>query len=56
VVSLRQLYRAYVNYFQTVRDYNQSQFRLYRALGYPARILTCEQSFGEVLPQNTGRP
>jgi outer membrane protein TolC len=56
VVSLRQLGRAYDNYFLTVRDYNQAQFRLFRSLGYPARALTCERSIGEVQPVDTTRP
>jgi outer membrane protein TolC len=56
VVSLRQLGRAYSNYFQAVRDYNQAQFRLYRALGYPAHILACERPIGEVQPVDTSRP
>jgi outer membrane protein TolC len=56
VVSLRQLGRAYNNYFQAIRDYNQAQFRLYRALGYPARAITCERPVGEVQPVETSRP
>ena len=36
VAALQQLARAYDNYFVSVNDYNRAQFRLYRALGYPA--------------------
>jgi outer membrane protein TolC len=56
VVSLRQLGRAYNNYFQAVRDYNQAQFRLFRALGYPARSITCDRPVGEVLAVSNDRP
>jgi outer membrane protein TolC len=56
VVSLRQLGRSFNNYFQAVRDYNQAQFRLYRALGYPARALTCDRPVGEVKAAAICRP
>ena len=45
--ALRALLRAYDNYFLIVGDYNRGQFRLYRALGYPAGILTCQGCPGE---------
>jgi outer membrane protein TolC len=56
VDALNALLRAYSNYFQAVNDYNRAQFRLYRALGYPAHILECERTPGTVLPMDTGRP
>jgi outer membrane protein TolC len=56
VASLRQLYRAYENYFATVNEYNRAQFRLFRAMGYPAEILACERTPGEVQPVDTSRP
>jgi outer membrane protein TolC len=56
VASLRQLYRAYENYFATVNEYNRAQFRLFRAMGYPAEILACERSPGEIQPVDTSRP
>ena len=56
VVSLRQPSRAYNNYFLAVRDYNQSQFRLDRALGYPAREITCERPIGEFQQVDLSRP
>jgi outer membrane protein TolC len=56
VDALRALQRAYNNYFLSVNDYNRAQFRLYRALGYPAGILACERPPGEILPVDTGRP
>jgi outer membrane protein TolC len=56
VDALRALQRAYDNYFLSVNDYNRAQFRLYRALGYPAGILSCERPTGEVRPVDTTRP
>src|SRR5262249_45723152 len=56
VAALQQLESAYRNYFTTVGDYNRAQFRLYRALGYPAGILACEQPPGEPVPVDTTRP
>lgn len=56
VASLDQLARAYGNYFLAVNDYNRAQFRLFRALGYPASILACERSPGPIQPVDTSRP
>jgi outer membrane protein TolC len=56
VAALRMLLRAYDEYFIAVNDYNRAQFRLYRALGYPACILTCERPTGEIVPIDTSRP
>ena len=56
VSALQQLSRAYDNYFQSVNDYNRAQFRLFRAMGYPAEILACERSPGEIQPIDTTRP
>jgi outer membrane protein TolC len=56
VDALRQVMRAYDNYFVSIGNYNRAQFQLFRALGYPARILTCERTPGEVLPVDTWRP
>ena len=56
VAAVQMLSRAYDNYFLSVNDYNRAQFRLYRALGYPACILACERPTGEVLPIDTSRP
>jgi len=56
VAAIQQLSRAYDNYFLSVNDYNRAQFRLYRALGYPAGILACERSPGEIQPVDTSRP
>jgi outer membrane protein TolC len=54
--ALRALSQAYDAYFVSVNDYNRAQFRLYRALGYPAGILACERSPGTSLPVDTTRP
>jgi len=56
VDALRALLRAYDSYFLSVNDYNRAQFRLYRALGYPAEVLACERSPGPLLPVDTSRP
>jgi outer membrane protein TolC len=56
VDALRSLSRAYDTYFLSVNDYNRAQFRLYRALGYPAQILACERSPSAILPVDTTRP
>ncbi len=54
--ALRSLSRAYNAYFLSVGDYNRAQFRLYRALGYPAGVLACERPPGPVVPVDTSRP
>jgi outer membrane protein TolC len=56
VSALQQLESAYGNYFTAVGDYNRAQFRLYRALGYPAGALACERPPGEPVPVDTTRP
>jgi outer membrane protein TolC len=40
ITSLQSLAKAYDNYFASANDYNIAQFRLYRALGYPADVLS----------------
>ena len=54
--ALRSLARAYDAYFVGVGDFNRAQFRLYRALGYPAGIVACERSPGPILPVDVTRP
>jgi outer membrane protein TolC len=56
VASVQQLRQAYDNYFGSIADYNRAQFRLFRALGYPAGILACQRSLGEILPIHADRP
>jgi outer membrane protein TolC len=56
VASLDQLAKAYDNYFVSVNDYNRAQFALFRALGYPASLLSCERSPGPIQPVDTTRP
>jgi outer membrane protein TolC len=56
VDALRQLERAYDRYFLSVADYNRAQFELYRALGYPAGVLACEKTGGEIVPVDMNRP
>jgi outer membrane protein TolC len=54
--ALKVLSQAYDTYFVSINDYNRAQFRLYRALGYPAVILACERFPGPILPVDTTRP
>ncbi len=56
VAALSRLRAAYDAYFTTVADYNQSQFQLFHALGYPAQELTRLRPPGDVLPVDTARP
>jgi outer membrane protein TolC len=56
VFSLQLLKMAYADYWTTVAEYNQAQFRLFHALGYPAREVAYFRRTGEVLPANTMRP
>ncbi len=56
VAALQQLNRAYDEYFAAVNGYNRAQFQLYRAMGYPARILVCDCPVGELQDVDTSRP
>ena len=56
ISSLQSLAHAYDNYFGSVNDYNTAQFRLYRALGFPAEILSWARSPGEIQPVDLSRP
>src|SRR5262249_22539495 len=40
VAAIQALAQAYNDYYGAVADYNRAQFRLYRALGQPAQLLT----------------
>ena len=42
VAALQALAQAYADYYATVADYSRAQFRLYRALGHPAQLLTAQ--------------
>jgi outer membrane protein TolC len=56
VFALQLLKLAYDEYFATVAEYNQAQFELFHALGYPARELAFSNRTGDVLELNTARP
>ena len=56
VFSLKLLKLAYDDYWLTVAEYNQAQFRLYHALGYPARELAYFRRTGPILAIDTRRP
>jgi outer membrane protein TolC len=54
--ALRALSKAYDTYFTSSNDYNRAEFRLYRALGYPAQIVTSDRPVGPILPIDFTRP
>jgi outer membrane protein TolC len=56
VAALQQLQQAYINYYTSANDYSRAQFRLFRALGYPAQGLACSNAFGPVVPVDPSRP
>jgi outer membrane protein TolC len=56
VAALAQLQQAYMNYFESIADYNRAQFRLYYSLGFPSQILACQTPPGVVEPVDTSRP
>lgn len=56
VASLQQLDNAYRAYFLAVQDYNRSQFRLFRAMGYPAEVLACRNLIDTPEEVDTTRP
>jgi outer membrane protein TolC len=56
VASLQQLDNAYRNYFVSVQDYNRSQFKLFRAVGYPAEVLAIQKTPGKPIEVDTIRP
>ena len=56
VFALQLLYVAFEEYFGTVAEYNRAQFELFRALGYPAREVSCLRLPGATVPVNLGRP
>ena len=40
VAAVQALGQAYADYYGAIADFNRAQFRLYRALGQPAQLLT----------------
>ncbi len=56
VAALQQVFRAYEDYYAAVNGYNRAQFQLYRALGFPARIVICDRPLGDTEPVDTARP
>ena len=39
IAAIQALSQAYVDYYGSIADHNRAQFRLYRALGYPAHLM-----------------
>ena len=56
VFALQLMKIAFDEYFDTVADYNRSQFELFHALGYPAREISYLRPPGNIEPVNTDRP
>ena len=56
VAALQQLQQAHINYYTTANEYSRAQFRLFRALGFPAQGLACGVSFGPEVPVDASRP
>jgi outer membrane protein TolC len=56
VIALENLKNSYDRYFATVADYNQAQFQMFHALGYPAREISYFRPPGELVPVDTQRP
>jgi outer membrane protein TolC len=56
VAALENLKRSYDEYYGTVADYNQAQFDLFHALGYPAQDLSTAENPGRPLLIDTSRP
>ena len=56
VAALQQLQQAYITYYTSANDYSRAQFRLFRALGYPAQGLACGSSLGAPVSVDASRP
>jgi len=56
VAALQQLNVAYRSYFTSVQDYNRSQFKLFRSVGYPAAVLAMEKNPSVPIDVDTTRP
>ncbi len=56
VYSLQMLRVAFDEYFSTVAEYNQAQFELFHALGYPAHEVAQFRAPGAPVPVDTDRP
>ncbi len=56
VAALQQLQQAYINYYTSANDFSRAEFRLFRALGYPAQVIACGQSLGPQTTVDTTRP
>jgi outer membrane protein TolC len=53
IAAIQTLSQAYGDFYGAVADYNRAQFRLYRALGYPAQFITGYESSCLMPPTNT---
>ncbi len=56
VAALQQLARSYDNYFTSLNDYNRTELRLFRALGYASDPMAGDHPGDPCLPVDTSRP
>jgi hypothetical protein len=56
VFALQRMELSFEQYFTTVSEYNQAQFELFHALGYPANELANLRPPGDIQPVELGRP
>jgi outer membrane protein TolC len=56
VKALERLVESYMQYFDTVAEYNKSQFVLFHALGYPASEIAITEPPGDLVPVDLQRP
>jgi outer membrane protein TolC len=55
IAAVGALARAYNAFYGVVADYNRAQFRLYRALGHPAQLITCRETPAPVAEDRESR-
>ena len=55
IASIQTLALAYGNFYGAVADHNRAQFRLYRALGYPAQFISGHESACLLAPIANGQ-
>jgi outer membrane protein TolC len=56
VAAVQALVRAYNRFYGAVGDYNRAQFRLYRALGHPAQLVSGQDPACPLAPADCAAP
>ena len=56
LAAVQALALAYTEYYGAIADYDRAQFRLYRALGHPAQLLSEQGPVCPVLPPGSASP